>query len=104
MRRASNIFVGLLAGLLILQGAYSLHWPIAHDEAPLFYEAFLIRAEGRVPYRDIFDFQMPGSYAAYYTLGRLGGFNDFLFALFAHIIPFLPYSTPRRVIKNRIDI
>src|SRR6185369_2032766 len=77
MRRASNIFILLLAGLLVLQSAYSLRWPIAHDEAPLFYEAFLMRAEGRMPYRDIFDFQMPGSYAAYYTLGRLSGFEDF---------------------------
>ncbi len=77
MRRISNIFIALLAGLLILQAAYSLHWPIAHDEAPLFYEAFLMRTEGRMPYRDMFDFQMPGSFAAYYALGRLGGFNDF---------------------------
>ena len=33
--------------------------------------------EGRVPYRDIFDFQMPGSYAAYYTIGILSNFGDF---------------------------
>jgi hypothetical protein len=77
MRRAVYFFIALLAGWLLLQSAYSLHWPIAHDEAPLFYEAFLMRSEGRVPYRDIFDFQMPGSYAAYYALGRLGGFDDF---------------------------
>jgi hypothetical protein len=77
MRRIVYVFIALLAGLLILQSTYSLRWPIAHDEAPLFYEAYLMRTEGRVPYRDIFDFQMPGSYAAYYALGRLGGFDDF---------------------------
>jgi hypothetical protein len=77
MRRVVYVFIALLTGLLILQSAYSLRWPIAHDEAPLFYEAFLMRTEGRMPYRDIFDFQMPGSYAAYYVLGRLGGFDDF---------------------------
>jgi hypothetical protein len=77
MRRLVYVFIALLAGFLILQSAYSLRWPIAHDEAPLFYEAYLMRSEGRVPYRDIFDFQMPGSYAAYYALGRLGGFDDF---------------------------
>ena len=77
MRRVIYFFIALLAGLLLLQSAYSLRWPIAHDEAPLFYEAFLMRSEGRMPYRDIFDFQMPGSYAAYYALGRLGGFDDF---------------------------
>ncbi len=77
MRRVIYFFIALLAAFLLLQAAYSLRWPVAHDEAPLFYEAFLMRSEGRVPYRDIFDFQMPGSYAAYYALGRLGGFDDF---------------------------
>ncbi len=76
MNRLSKILLALLAALLVTQAGFSLQWPIAHDEAPLFYEAFLMRAEGRVPYRDIFDFQMPGSFAAYYALGRLSGFDD----------------------------
>ncbi|MBI5964563.1 MAG: hypothetical protein HY863_13880 [Chloroflexi bacterium] len=77
MRRLSHIFLILLAALLIAQAAYSLQWPVTHDEAPLFYEAFLMRSEGRVPYRDIFDFQMPGSFIAYSALGWLSGFNAF---------------------------
>jgi hypothetical protein len=77
MRRLSHILVFILAGFLIFQAACSLNWPIAHDEAPLFYEAFLMRTESLMPYRDIFDFQMPGSYAAYYVIGRLAGFDDF---------------------------
>jgi hypothetical protein len=76
MRRISNILLVLLAALLLAQAGFSLQWPIAHDEAPLFYEAFLMRAEGRVPYRDIFDFQMPGSFAAYSVLARLSDFNE----------------------------
>ena len=76
MRRISTILLILLAALLIVQAGFSLQWPIAHDEAPLFYEAFLMRTEGRIPYRDIFDFQMPGSFAAYYALGFLSSFND----------------------------
>ena len=76
MRRLSNILLSILALLLITQAGFSLRWPIAHDEAPLFYEAFLMRTEDRIPYRDIFDFQMPGSFAAYYALGVLSGFND----------------------------
>jgi hypothetical protein len=75
MRRLSNILLIILALFLVVQAGFSLKWPIAHDEAPLFYEAFLMRAEGRIPYRDIFDFQMPGSFAAYYALGILSGFN-----------------------------
>lgn len=77
MRRASHIILFLLAAFLITQAAFSLQWPIAHDEAPLFYEAFLMQSEGRIPYRDIFDFQMPGSYLAYYLLGILSGFGPF---------------------------
>ena len=76
MVRLVKVILCLLAVLLVTQAGFSLQWPVAHDEAPLFYEAFLMRTEGRVPYRDIFDFQMPGSFAAYYVLGRLGGFND----------------------------
>ncbi len=77
MRRASHIILFLLAAFLVTQAAFSLRWPIAHDEAPLFYEAFLMQSEGRIPYRDIFDFQMPGSYIAYYLLGILSGFGAF---------------------------
>ncbi len=77
MRRITTLVLILLAVFLIAQATYSLQWPIAHDEAPLLYEAFLMHSEGRVPYRDLFDFQMPGSFAAYYLLGRLSGFNGF---------------------------
>ncbi len=76
MRRTIlTIFVIVLAAFLIVQAAFSLQWPIAHDEAPLFYEAFIMQTEGRIPYRNIFDFQMPGSFAAYYFLGILSNFS-----------------------------
>jgi len=76
MRCISNILLVLLAALLLVQAGYSTQWPIAHDEAPLFYEAFLMRADGLIPYRDLFDFQMPGSFVAYSILGFLGGFGS----------------------------
>lgn len=77
MRRISNVLLVLLAALLIVQAGYSLQWRMTHDEAPLLYEAFLMRAEGLIPYRDLFDFQMPGSFVAYSILGLLSGFDDF---------------------------
>ena len=77
MRHITNVLLILLAALLIVQAGFSTQWPITHDEAPLLYEAFLMQSEGRVPYRDIFDFQMPGSFAAYYLLGRLSGFSGY---------------------------
>jgi hypothetical protein len=76
-RRISIVLITLLAVFLSVQAAFSVRWPIAHDEAPLFYEAFLMQNEGRMPYRDIFDFQMPGSYLVYDVLGALTHFNAF---------------------------
>jgi len=76
MRRAANILLALLAAYLITQAVYSTRWQIAHDEAPLLYEAFLMQS-GQMPYRDLFDFQMPGSFLAYFALGSLSGFSAF---------------------------
>lgn len=74
LQRIATVVLILLAALLIAQAAFSLQWPIAHDEAPLFYEAFLMQ-NGQVPYKDFFDFQMPGSFFAYYVLGILSNFG-----------------------------
>lgn len=75
---------GLRFGILLLltlgligEVALSLSWRIAHDQAPLFYEAYLMGREGRLPYRDLFDFQMPGTYVLYFGLGWIGRFRDF---------------------------
>ncbi len=75
MRTIVLIILVLLGLFLLIEAEFSLNWPIAHDEAPLFYEAFLMRAEGRLPYRDLFDFQLPGAYAAFYLLGLLSRFD-----------------------------
>jgi hypothetical protein len=74
LQRITTFFLVLLAALLIAQAAFSLQWPIAHDAAPLFYESFLME-KGQVPYKDFFDFQMPGSYLFYYLLGIVSNFG-----------------------------
>lgn len=76
LQRITTIVLILLAALLIAQAAFSLQWPIAHDEAPLFYEAFLMQ-NGQIPYKDFFDFQMPGSFIVYYLLGIFSNFGPF---------------------------
>ena len=68
------LFIILLAIFLITQAIFSLQWPLTHDEAPLFYEAFLMQ-NGKIPYKDFFDFQMPGSYIVYYLLGVISNFG-----------------------------
>ena len=74
LQRITIFFLILLTALLVAQAIFSLQWPIAHDEAPLFYEAFLMQ-NGHIPYKDFFDFQMPGSFFAYYLLGILSNFG-----------------------------
>ena len=74
LQRITTVVLILLAALLIAQAAFSLQWPIAHDVAQLFYEAFLMQ-NGAIPYKDFFDFQMPGSFIAYYLLGLASGFG-----------------------------
>lgn len=74
LQRITTVVLILLAVLLIAQAAFSLQWPIAHDAAPLLYEAFLMQ-NGQTPYKDFFDFQMPGSYLAYALLGIISNFG-----------------------------
>lgn len=74
LQRITAIILVLLAALLITQAAFSLQWTPTHDEGPLFYEAFLMQ-NGAIPYKDFFDFQMPGSFIAYYLLGLASGFG-----------------------------
>ena len=74
LQRITTIALILLAALLIAQAAFSLQWPIAHDAAPLLYEAFLMQ-NGQVPYKDFFDFQMPGSFFAYSIIGIVSNFG-----------------------------
>ena len=45
MRRVALLLIVVLAALLAVEVFYSLAWPIAHDEAPLLYQAFLMLTE-----------------------------------------------------------
>ena len=103
MRRIQILFISLLAILLIVQAAFSLQWQIAHDEAPLLYEAFLMQ-NGAMPYRDFFDFQMPGSYIIYYLLGTLSNFGAFririLDLLILAAILFITYLALKKINKT----
>ncbi len=85
LQRITTIVLVLLAALLLTQAAFSLQWPIAHDEAPLFYEAFLMQ-NGKIPYKDFFDFQMPGSFFAYYVLGTGSNFGPLRIRIFDIVI------------------
>lgn len=54
----------------------SLKWRLEHDAALLHYAAFLMDHERRVPYSDIFETSMPGTFAVHYAIGHFFGFDD----------------------------
>ncbi|MEN8008526.1 MAG: hypothetical protein ABFS42_16070 [Candidatus Krumholzibacteriota bacterium] len=65
----------LLAGLLLLQGYLSLGWPIAQDIPLLHYVAFMMDQHHLVPYRDIFETSMPGTFTFHYFICKLFGYE-----------------------------
>lgn len=103
LKRLQILFIILLAIFLIVQAIFSLQWQIAHDEAPLLYEAFLMQ-NGAVPYKDFFDFQMPGSYIIYYLLGTLSNFGPLririLDVLILASIIFITYHALKKINKT----
>ncbi len=82
----SNRFVVIilapLSSLLIIIALLSLRWHMVHD-APIFmYFAYLIDYFNYVPYRDLFDVNLPGTYLIYRVVGRLFGYSDLAFRCF----------------------
>ena len=62
----------VLAGYL---GWRSLGWPLIHDAPLMHYVAWLI-GQGAVPYRDVFDMNLPGVYALHLAVLRTLGAGD----------------------------
>ena len=77
IQRASFLFLAVVAGgLLILAAAASLRWRVIHDTPILIYLGWLIEAHHRVPYRDFFDMNLPGTYAFFALTARFLGAAD----------------------------
>jgi hypothetical protein len=64
-----------LIGLLALTALFAFNWRYYHDAPIFFYIGFLIDRFGLIPYRDIFEYNMPGTYFACLLVGRLTGFS-----------------------------
>ena len=67
----------LLAGLFLLNIIYSLGWTLEQDTPLLHYVAFMMDKHDSVPYRDIFEPSMPGTFAFHYVICKLFGYSDF---------------------------
>jgi Dolichyl-phosphate-mannose-protein mannosyltransferase len=73
----------LLPGVIVCAVA-SFRWPLIHDAPLMDYIAWRITA-GAVPYRDIFDMNMPGTYLVHIVALRLFGSGDLGWRLFDFI-------------------
>jgi hypothetical protein len=51
-------------------------WRFQHDAPLLLYIAFATRHFDLVPYRDIFDFNLPGTYLIYRAIGTISNYTD----------------------------
>ena len=73
MTGAAFGWMGLgLAALFVLALAGSAGWPFVHDATLMHYVAWLID-QGWAPYRDVFDFNMPGTYLMHWAILKLVG-------------------------------
>lgn len=54
----------------------SLRWRLLSDSAFLHYVAYLINEHDFVPYRDIFEVNMPGTYIFHMAVGKMFGYSD----------------------------
>jgi hypothetical protein len=71
-----NVLVITIAAIVCLTAAAaSLKWRYEHDSSLMIYAGFLV-ANGKVPYRDFFDMNMPGTYFAMVLVGRAFGWSD----------------------------
>lgn len=77
-------FIGivfLLGGFLLLELALSISWRMEVDSPILHYVAFLIDEHYYIPYKDIFDTSMPGTYLFHLAIGKLFGYGDLAFRI-----------------------
>ncbi len=69
----------LLTVTLLLKAASTLNWRMEHDFPLSHYVVFMMDKYQAIPYRDIFETVMPGTYAFHYTVVKLFGYSDLAF-------------------------
>ena len=72
----ADALLGAVAAITAVAFWLSLDWPLQHDGPLLHYVAWSMDRFGTVPYRDIFETSMPGSFAYHWLIGRLFGWDS----------------------------
>jgi len=76
MDRLTAVVLIILGSLLIAIAVSTLRWRMGTDSATFMYYAFLMDRFGYVPYRDIFENNMPGAYFVYLLIGKVFGYGS----------------------------
>ncbi|QYK50416.1 MAG: hypothetical protein KF701_08445 [Anaerolineales bacterium] len=75
-----DTFVLLTIYVIVLAGS-SLQWRMLHDSPIVMYISLMIDKFGYVPYRDLLDVNLPGTYLIYALVGRASGYTDLGFRI-----------------------
>ncbi len=75
------ITLSIIGFILLIETLRSFTWTLTSDSAYLHYIAYLITEHGFVPYRDILEINLPGTYLFHMAIGRFLGYSDLAFRL-----------------------
>ena len=81
IKAGMTMILGLLAFSSMYSAIRSANWPLIHDSPLMHYIASRMLA-GDVPYRDLYDMNMPGTYFLHITTLTLFGGSDLAWRLF----------------------
>ncbi|MDM8565183.1 hypothetical protein QUF74_05965 [Candidatus Halobeggiatoa sp. HSG11] len=80
-----SIFIVFLAVIFLVELVLHLRLQMTTDGAFLHYVAYLINEHGFVPYRDIFEINMPGTYLFHMSIGKFLGYSNLAYYLVSSV-------------------
>ena len=95
LTRLRWLIAAAFAGLFAYYIAMTWRWAIVADEAAMHYVVFLIH-HGKIPYREITDMNMPGTYLAEQTAMSIFGWGDLSWRIYEFLL--LAFMTTSAVI------
>jgi hypothetical protein len=75
-----------LFGLLALTAVFAFRWRYYHDIPIFFYISLLIDKFGVIPYRDLYELNMPGTYFVALIIGKLTGYSELSVRILDYIL------------------
>ena len=71
-------FIAFLTSVFVVELILSLEWRVKGDVVFLHYMAYLINEHDFLPYKDLFELNLPGTYLFHIVIGKLFGYTDFV--------------------------